>query len=82
MKVKIRQKKDNKFLIERYYKEIELIEYIVCLDYDFNSNTYNRGIKVYSLPKAYDIFNNYVNTGNLRIFSEVEQKNDCEGIDQ
>lgn len=61
IKVKTIQEKDNKFLIERYYKEEHLSEFIVCENYDFESNTYEKGIKCSKLVNAYANYNYLIN---------------------
>lgn len=75
MKTKVLAKKNNKFLIERFYKEIDYTEYLVCLDYDFKSNTYVKGVKTQNLPQAYDLFNHFVNTGTLEVECELDGNN-------
>lgn len=75
MKVKILEQFNKIFLIERYYKKLDHVEYIVCSNYDFKSNTYSTGMKVLSLPQAYDVFNDYVNTGSLGKGEDLENGN-------
>ena len=80
MKVKVlevlKKEKSNKYLIERYYKELDYTEYIVCENYDFKSNTYSNGIIIQFLPIAYSTFNTFVNTGILK--AKEEDSNDRE----
>lgn len=65
IKRKVLEKKNDIYLIERFYKKINLIEYIICSNYHFGSNTFLTGIQVYDLPTAYRFFNEYVKTGYL-----------------
>jgi len=65
LKAKPLEQLNNIYLIERYYKQLDHVEYLVCSNYNFKSNTYSTGIKIISLPMAYDIYNKYVNTGIL-----------------
>lgn len=61
IRVKTLEKKDNKFLIERYYKEEQISEFIVCENYDFDSNTYQNGIRSTKLVDAYLDYNKLIN---------------------
>lgn len=67
MKIKVIVQKDNKILIERYFKEDQLIDYIVCEDYEFESNTYKNGILHFKLQEALKDFNLLVNDYDLYI---------------
>ena len=35
VRVKVLERCKDKYLIERYYKKLDLVEYIVCENYDF-----------------------------------------------
>lgn len=73
--------KNIKYLIERYYRELNLTEYIICEDYDFKTNTFLKGVIYYKLPLAYQVFNTFVNTNKL-VDVEVIENDDVEGSNQ
>lgn len=55
-----KHKKTNSYLIERKYKKTLVIEYIVCTNYDFNSNTYEKGVIYNDIEKGYHAFTSLV----------------------
>ena len=69
MKIKVLEvfdkKKQEKFLIERYYKKLDHIEYIICEKYNFQSNTYINGVSLFNMLQAYHTFNTFCDTGIL-----------------
>lgn len=60
IKTFVLEHKNNKFLIKRTYKYRAISEYIVCENYDFKSNTYQLGVRIFDISQAYIIFNDYV----------------------
>lgn len=77
MKVKVLENfNKNKYLIERYYRELKLSEFVVCENYNFKANVFERGIIVFSLPDAYRIFNNFCIHDEL---PDVDERDDEDG---
>lgn len=73
MKVRVLERYQDKYLVKRYYRKLDLIEYVVCEKYNFRSNIYVSGIIIYSLPVAYKVFNIFVNTGVLSVKDECDE---------
>lgn len=65
--VKELEKKLNKdlehkyYLIERLFKKHNLTDYLVCIDYDYTTNTYQHGFTSPHPSQAYSLFNLLVN---------------------
>lgn len=82
MKVKVLEKFENKYLIQRYYRKLRHTEYVVCAGYNFKSNIFNRGFIVFSLPEAYRIFNYFCIHNKLpENVEEIEEDGDSTGSD-
>lgn len=54
------------FLILRNYSLSYIDEYVICLDYDFKSNTFDIGLRVDELVKAYSLLNHLVKNGDFK----------------
>lgn len=82
IKTYVLEKKDNKFLLKRTYKHSVISEYIVCENYDFKSNTYKTGVRIFDISQAYIIFNDYVINNLLPNNQKQEVVDDNYVIDQ
>jgi len=79
LKVRILQQKENNFLVERYFKDDQTTDYVVCQNYDIETNTYEKGIISKKLQDALTDFNYLVNEPNFymkmfRYYDEREKK--------
>lgn len=69
IKVKIleRKKIEKFYLIKRFYKETMVNEYIICINYDKKTNTYDDGLRVSNIQLAYSLFNDLVKNKELPV---------------
>lgn len=76
MKIKIIQQMGNKFLIERYFKSEQTVDYVVCENYDRETNTYEKGIISLKLQDALLDFNNLVHDYDYycRLFKYLDER--------
>lgn len=81
IKTYVLEHKENKYLIRRTYIHNSTDEYIVCENYDFKSNTYKFGIRIFDISQAYIIFNDYVINNLLPINQKNEVADDNSDID-
>ena len=77
VKVKVLEMFKDKFLIQRYFRDLKISEFIVCRDYNFKANIYSEGIILFSLPEAYRIFNKFCQDDSL-----PEIKGDDDGVSE
>lgn len=75
VKVKILERFKDKFLIKRYFRDLDVSEFIVCRNYNFKANIYGEGIILFSLPEAYRVFNQFCKDDFL-----PEIKGDDDGV--
>lgn len=75
VKVKVLERFKDKFLIQRYYRDLNISEFIVCRDYNFKANIYGEGIILFSLPDSYRVFNKFCQDDSL-----PEIKDDDNGV--
>jgi len=66
-KVECKRLDKNKkaYLIFRYYPDLKLNEYIVCINYQFKSNTFDEGLIIERLDESYKYFNLLCNVGSF-----------------
>lgn len=64
------------FLILRNYSLSYIDEYVICLDYDFKSNTFDIGLRVYELVKAYSLLNHLVKNGDFKEIINKSKNNE------
>lgn len=70
------------FLILRNYSLSYIDEYVICLDYDFKSNTYDIGLKVSKLSEAYSLLNHLVKYGDFSLIINKKEDEDDEQEDE
>ena len=76
IKVKVLERNDTFFLIERYYPKLMTTEFIVCIGYDFKSNTYFDGLRIANIQASYSVFNDLVKNKKLPAHERKIEEND------
>lgn len=71
--VKLMEMCNNIFLVERTYPVLLLKIYLICENYNFNTNTYDDGLSVTSLPDAYEFYNEAVQKGLDYVLNKVKK---------
>ena len=73
---KIEKKRFSKnlsaFLVYRQYPKSYLDEYVVCMNYDFTTNTYTTGTICERLDQAYKAFNQMINDFKFAMLKKTE----------
>jgi len=76
LKIEVIDNVIEKYLIMRSYKNTSYNDFIVCSNYDFDSNTFPIGKVIDNIVQAYQVFNNYVNINKFELDnSEIYDNN-------